>query len=87
MGYAGGSGGFATFLIDGSGNLTYVENDYRGQGITSVWGDGTYVYASYDGTGHGVYSYTVNGSGESTFVDAQAIVGFGTGIWADSSFI
>jgi hypothetical protein len=78
-------GGIRSYSVDGSGNLTYIDQDVPGGDFYEVWGDGTYIYVANGSLG--TRSYTVDGSGLFTLLDSIDIIGFSYGVWGDSNFI
>jgi len=81
-----GATGLVCYTVDGSGNFTYKDSDYRGSShYKGVWGDGTYIYVACGNDG--IRSYTVDGSGNLTYVDVDYQSGDYRDVWGDGTYI
>ena len=75
--------GLATFTIDGSGNLTFVDSDDQGNSYNDVWTDGNYIYIANP---LGVMVYTES-SGVLTYIGITDTVDSPARIAGDGNYI
>jgi 6-phosphogluconolactonase (cycloisomerase 2 family) len=79
------AGGLHSYSVNGSGILTHIDSDIRGDYARDVWGDGNFLYVAA-GAG-GLKSYSVDGSGNLTYIDSDDQCGNAWRVWGDGTFI
>lgn len=86
-GGAGNTGRLRSFSIDGSGQITYIDEvATSGDEVTYVAGDGRFIYSC--GGYEGISTYSRDGSGNLTFHDRHLQAGnFYRGCWAAAGYV
>jgi hypothetical protein len=82
---ANNTDGVHTFSVDGSGILTHIYSDDRGNQANHIWGDGTHIFLA-NGQG-GLLTYYIDSDGILTYLDSDFQVGVSNGVWGDGTFI